>query len=48
MLFKDVDNQKKIFKEGGIIIDGKNYDVEFLGKNHIKFGLPVRVFKFNI
>lgn len=32
VLVKDVNQQKKVLKEKGIHVDGKHYDVEFIGK----------------
>ena len=32
VLLKDVNQQKKVLKEEGIHVDGKHYDVEFIGK----------------
>ena len=39
ILLNDVNHQKKILKEEGIIIDGIELNVEFLGKNRFSFGL---------
>ena len=33
ILLKDINDQKKLLKENGIVIDGKHYHVQFVGKS---------------
>lgn len=33
ILLKDINHQKKLLKENGIVIDGKHYHVQFVGKS---------------
>ena len=38
MLINDVNHQTKLLKENGIVVDGRHYNVQFPGTDHVSFG----------